>query len=194
MASVMDRAEQLHFTTAAEWRDWLEANHGRPQGVWLVQYKPRTGRPTITYEEAVCEALCFGWIDSTYRSLDEERGALWWSPRRKGSLWARSNKERVARLEMEGRMREAGRAAIERAQADGSWDLLEPVEALVVPDDLAAAFAADPHALVQWEAFPPTTKRAYLLWIATARREATREKRVRTTAELVAAGNRSGPV
>ena len=186
----MDEAEELHFTTAAQWRAWLEQHHDRPTGVWLVSFKPRTGKPAIAYEEAVCEALCYGWIDSTYRSLDDERGALWWSPRRKGSLWAGSNKERVARLEAEGRMTDAGRRAIAQARADGSWHILESVEALVVPDDLAAALAAHPGADELWQAFPPTARRAYLLWIATAKRPATRAKRVRETAGRVAAGLR----
>ena len=155
-----------------------------------MSYKPRTGKPAIPYEEAVCEALCFGWIDSTYRSLDEERGALWWSPRRKGSLWASTNKERVERLEAEGRMTDAGRAAIEAAKADGSWSILEPVEALIVPDDLTAAFDARPGARSNGRPFAPTAKRAYLLWIATAKREATRSKRVEETADRVAAGLR----
>jgi uncharacterized protein YdeI (YjbR/CyaY-like superfamily) len=186
----MDEAEEVHFTTAAEWRAWLAENGERAQGVWLVQYKPRTGKPAIGYEEAVCEALCFGWIDATYRRIDDERGALWWSPRRKGSLWARTNKARVERLEAEGRMTDAGRAAIERARADGSWTLLEPVEDLVVPDDLAAAFADRAGAREQWESFPPTAQRAYLLWIYTAKRAATRADRVAETAELVAYGRR----
>ena len=113
MSKTKDEAERLHFTTAAEWRDWLAQHHTQPQGVWLVGYKLRTGKPAIAYEDAIREALCFGWVDSTYRRVDDERGALWWSPRRKGSLWASSNKERVARLEAEGRMTDAGRAAIE---------------------------------------------------------------------------------
>ena len=187
---VMDEAEELHLTTAAEWRAWLAENGDRAEGVWLVSYKQRTGKPAIAYEDAVCEALCFGWIDSTYRSLDDERGALWWSPRRKGSLWARTNKTRVERLEAEGRMTDAGRAAIERAKADGSWALLEPVEDLVVPDDLAVALGSQPGAQERWDAFPATAQRAYLLWIYTAKREATRAKRVAETADRVAAGLR----
>ena len=186
---VMDEAEEVHFTTATEWRAWLAENGGRTKGVWLVSYKQRTGKPAIAYEDAVCEALCYGWIDSTYRSLDEERGALWWSPRRKGSLWARTNKARVERLEAEGRMTDAGRAAIERAKADGSWAVLEPVEDLIVPDDLAAALAAL-GARERWTAFAPTARRAYLLWIYTAKRQTTREKRVAETAERTARGLR----
>ena len=187
---VMDEAEELHLTTAAEWRAWLAENGDRAEGVWLVSYKQRTGKPAIAYEDAVCEALCFGWIDSTYRSLDDERSALWWSPRRKGSVWARTNKARVERLEAEGRMTDAGRAAIERAKADGSWALLEPVEDLIVPDDLAAAFAARRGAQEHWQDFPPTAQRAYLLWVYTAKRAPTRARRVEETAERVAAGLR----
>lgn len=190
MGRVMDEAEQLHLTEAAEWRAWLEANHGRQQGVWLVSYRPRTGKPAISYEDAICEALCFGWVDSTYRRLDDERGALWWSPRRKGSLWARTNKERVARLEAEGRMTDAGRQAIARAKADGSWSILEPVEALEVPADLAAALEARTGARERWESFAPTARRAYLLWIVTAKRAPTRAGRVEETADRVAAGLR----
>ena len=186
----MDEAEELHFTTAAEWRAWLAEHHRQPAGVWLVQYKARTGKPAIDYEDAVCEALCFGWIDSTYRRIDDERGALWWSPRRKGSLWARTNKARVKRLEAEGRMTDAGREAIARAKADGSWTILEPVEDLIVPDDLAAAFEARPGARDLWVDLTASAQRAYLLWIYTAKREITRAKRVAETAERVAAGLR----
>jgi uncharacterized protein YdeI (YjbR/CyaY-like superfamily) len=186
----MVAAERLHFETIDQWHDWLAEHHTRREGVWLVSYKRRTGKPAIAYEDAVCEALCFGWIDSTYRSVDDERGMLWWSPRRKGSLWARSNKERAARLEAEGRMSDAGRAAIERAKADGSWALLEPVEALIVPEDLAAALDERPGARKRWESLPPTTRQAFLLWIATAKRPATRERRVAESADLVAAGKR----
>lgn len=190
MTSALDRAERLHLETTAEWRDWLGANHARPNGVWLISWKPRTGKPAIPYEEAICEALCFGWVDSTYRSLDEERGMLWYSPRRKGSVWARSNRERVARLEAQGRMTDAGRAAVEQAKADGSWTILEPVEQLLLPDDLAAALDARLGARERWEAFTPTAKRAYLLWVVTAKREATRARRVAETADRVAAGLR----
>jgi uncharacterized protein YdeI (YjbR/CyaY-like superfamily) len=148
------------------------------------------GKPAIGYEDAVCEALCFGWIDATYRRIDDERGALWWSPRRKGSFWARTNKARIERLEAEGRMTEAGRAVIERAKADGSWSLLEPVEDLIVPDDLAAAFAATAGAEDSWARLPPTAQRSYLLWVYSAKRPATRERRVAESAGLVAQGKR----
>jgi len=186
----MDEAERLHLDEAAQWHAWLVEHHQQRTGVWLVSWKARAGKQAVPYEEAVREALCFGWIDSTYRSLDEERGMLWWSPRRKGSLWAGSNKERVLLLETEGRMTDAGRAAIKAAKADGSWAILEPVEALVVPADLARALDERPGARERWEAFAPTVKRPFLLWIATAKRPETREHRVGDSAHLVAQGKR----
>ena len=186
---VMDEAEEIHLTTAAEWRAWLEENGGRHDGVWLVSYKQRTGKPAVGYEEAVCEALCFGWIDSTYRRIDDERGARWWSPRRKGSLWARTNKERVAWLEAEGRMTDAGRAAIERALADGSWAILESVEALIVPDDLGSAMDARPGARDRWAALTPSAQRAHLFHIVSAKRAPTRERRVRETVDDLTEGH-----
>jgi uncharacterized protein YdeI (YjbR/CyaY-like superfamily) len=115
---------------------------------------------------------------------------LWYAPRRKGSVWARSNRERVARLEAAGRMTPAGRAAVERAHADGSWSILESVEQLVLPDDLAAEIGLRPGARATWEAWPPTAKRAYLAWIVTAKRPETRARRVRESADLIAMGRR----
>jgi len=190
VSTTLDGAERLHLETIEEWRAWLESNHSRPNGVWLVSWKPRSGKPAIPYEEAITEALRFGWIDSTYRSVDDERGMLWWSPRRKGSVWARTNKARIAGLEAEGRMTEAGRAVVDAAKADGSWTILEPVEDLIVPDDLAAALDARPGARERWDAFPPTARRAYLFWIVTAKREATRARRVAESADLVRQGKR----
>jgi len=186
----MDQAERLHFEASGEWHAWLREHHARPAGVWLVSWKSRTGKRAIPYEEAVQEALCYGWIDSTYRSLDEERGMLWYSPRRKGSLWAGSNKARVEKLEVEGRMADAGRAAIEAAKSDGSWALLDPVEALIVPDDLSTALDARTGASDHWEDFAPAVKRSFLFWIATAKRADTRARRVVESADLIAQGRR----
>jgi uncharacterized protein YdeI (YjbR/CyaY-like superfamily) len=182
--------ERLHAETVEAWRAWLAANHERRRGVWLVQWKPRTGRPAIPYEAAIEEALCFGWVDGTYRSLDEERGMLWYAPRRPGSIWARSNRDRVARLEAAGRMLPTGIAAVERAKADGSWSILEPVEQLIVPDDLAAELERRPGARATWDAWPPTARRAYLAWIVMAKRPETRVRRVSQSADAIAAGRR----
>ncbi len=184
-------AERLEPTTLEEWARWLEAQHGRDHGVWLVSWKKATGRQAFGYDAAVVEALRFGWVDSVARALDEDRSMLWFAPRRAGSGWSRSNKLRIARLEGEGRLEAAGRAAVEAAQADGSWALLDAVEDLVVPDDLAAAFDRHPGSREQWEAFPRSAKRALLEWIVQARRPATRATRIEETAAHAARGERA---
>jgi len=170
--------------TLAAWRAWLQSNHTRPDGIWLITYRRATGKATFTYEQAVEEALCFGWIDGHTKTLDEERGMQWFAPRRAGSVWARSNKERVARLIADGRMTPAGQARIDAAQADGTWALWDHVDSLAVPDDLAAALATYPAARANFDAFPRSARHAILGWIATAKRPETRAKRIAETARL----------
>ncbi len=175
----------------AAWRAWLEAHHERDDGVWLVRNKKAAGTPTVSYDEAVEEALCFGWIDSLPRSLDEERTMLYVAPRRPGSGWSRPNKQRIARMVKAGKMTPAGQAKIDAAKADGSWSALDDIENLVVPDDLAAAFEAYPGSANHWEAFPRSVKRGILEWIATAKREATRARRIEETARLAQRNERA---
>ena len=136
------------------------------------------------------EAVAYGWIDSKARKLDEERTAMWMSPRKPGSAWSRPNKERIERLERAGLMTDAGRRAIDVAKQDGSWTRLDSVWDLVVPDDLDAAFASHPGSRESWESFPVSARRASLQWIVEARTDATRTKRVETTAAEAAAGRR----
>ena len=181
----------VELTDRASWRAWLAAHHTRPDGVWTVRYKKSSGRPTLTWDDVVQEAICFGWIDSLPRALDAERTMLYVSPRTPGSNWSGRNKAHVARLEAAGRLAPAGRAAIARARADGSWSALDDVEALVVPSDLAAAFDAHPGARAAWDAFAPSARRGILEWILNAKRPATRQKRLDETARLAARGERA---
>ncbi|HEY1409732.1 MAG TPA: YdeI/OmpD-associated family protein [Promineifilum sp.] len=174
----------IHPLTRDEWRAWLEGNHTRAEGIWLISYKKAAGKPTLPYEAAVEEALCFGWIDGQAKTLDDKRAMLWYAPRKMGSGWARTNKERVERLIAEGRMAPAGLAKVEAAKADGSWTLLDAVENLEVPDDLTREFDRYPDARAHWEAFPRSAKRAILVWIVQAKRPETRAKRVEETARL----------
>jgi uncharacterized protein YdeI (YjbR/CyaY-like superfamily) len=167
-----------------EWRAWLERNHDRSDGVWLVSYRKAAGKPTVTYPEAVEEALCFGWIDSKPGKLDDERTMLWYSPRKPGSGWARTNKERIERLVAQGRMTPAGLAKIDAARADGSWTLLDSSEAMEVPADLEAALAAYPDAARHFGAFPPGVGKAILQWISLAKKPGTRAARIDETARL----------
>jgi uncharacterized protein YdeI (YjbR/CyaY-like superfamily) len=173
---------QVHLETRQQWRAWLEENAATSQSILLVTWRRPTGRPAPSYEDIVEEALCFGWIDSAGRKLDEERTGLRMGPRRSTSGWARTNKTRIERLERDGLMTEAGRAVIERAQADGSWTLLDDVEDLIVPADLAAAFDARPGARKHFDAFPRSARRAILAWIVQAKRPETRQRRLDETA------------
>lgn len=170
--------EEVEPADRAQWRAWLAANHATAPRVWFVSPKKRTGRQRVSYEEAIEEALCFGWVDSTLRPIDDERAALMYTPRRPGSGWAASNKARVARLVDAGLMTEAGLRVVEAAQRDGSWNLLDDVEALRVPADLAAALAADPVAAAGFERLSPSAKRLALWSVVSAKRPETRARRV----------------
>jgi uncharacterized protein YdeI (YjbR/CyaY-like superfamily) len=161
------------------WRDWLSAHHADRPGIFLVL--PRRGRGRLTYDEAVEEALCFGWIDGRVQPIDDQRVRQHFAPRRPGGTWARSNKERVERLEREGRMTPAGRRVVETAQRDGSWNALDDIEALMIPPDLAAALRHNAAAAGRFEAFSPSVRRAFLWWIKSARRPETRARRIADT-------------
>lgn len=173
-----------HPATRAEWRAWLEQNHTRPNGVWMISYKKAVGKPYVTYGEAVEEALCFGWIDSKGNKLDDERTMLWFTPRKPRTGWSKPNKERIARLLAAGLMAEAGQAKIDAAQQDGSWSALDAVEALEIPPDLAAALATYESAQTHFEAFPRSVKRSILVWVVSAKTPATRARRIEETARL----------
>ena len=177
-------SNSVHPLTRAEWRDWLEANHGRREGIWLVTFKKDTGHPRVEYDEAVEEALCFGWVDSKPNTLDEQRSLLWFAPRKPRTGWSRPNKERMERLLAAGLMAPAGLAKVETAKADGSWNKLDAVEALEIPLDLAEALAAYPSAAANFDAFPRSVKRGILEWIVNAKRPETRAQRAAETARL----------
>lgn len=189
--AALDDMEQVHPDTVQQWRDWLADNHGTAPGVWIVTWRKAADRPTLSYDEIVCEALAFGWVDSLPRSLDEQRTMLYISPRKPGSGWSRPNKERVERLTKEHRMASAGQAVIDAAVADGSWSSLDDVENLVVPDDLGAAFDAVPGARAQWDGFPRSAKRGILEWISLAKRPQTRAARIAETADKAGRGERA---
>lgn len=181
-----DGRPMIHPPDRAAWRAWLAAYHSRPTGIWVVMDRRGTNPAAVDYESSVEEALCFGWIDSKVVKLDAERTLLWFSPRRPRGTWARSNKERVERLTAAGLMTPAGLAVIEDAKRAGTWTLLDEVEDLVVPADLAAAFAASSPAHANWDAFSRSARRAILVWIVQAQRPETRAKRVAETARLAA--------
>lgn len=182
----------LTVTDQADLLAWLEAEHTRPSGVWLVRPRRGSGLPELDYEQMICALLAYGWIDAVIRKLDDRRAILWVSPRRKGSVWSTPNKQRVARLETEGAMRPAGRAAVERAQADGSWTVMDGPDRLEVPPDLASALDTNPTARANFDAFPPSVRRVYLGNIALAKTEPTRQRRIKDTVARSEANLRPG--
>jgi uncharacterized protein YdeI (YjbR/CyaY-like superfamily) len=145
----------------------------------------------MTYDEAVEEALCFGWIDSKPNKLDDERSMLWFAPRKPGTGWSKPNKERVERMIAAGLVTPAGLAKIEAAKQDGSWAALDAVEELIIPPDLEAALDAYPSARAHFEAFPRSAKRGILEWIAQAKTAETRARRVEETARLAEVNQRA---
>lgn len=189
--SKLDDLERVHLETRDQWREWLATHHGSSPGIWLVTWRKGAGPPVLGYDDIVEEALCFGWVDSRPGKVDDRRTRILVTPRKPGSSWSRPNKERVERLAAAGLLAPAGQAAVEAAQADGSWSRLDAVEDLVVPDDLAAAFDAEPGSREQWDAFPRSARRGILEWIVTAKRPATRARRVEETAQLAARGERA---
>lgn len=186
----IDRA-WVDFDSRAHLRTWLTDNHADSPGVWAVYPKASTGASDLSWDAIVEECLCVGWIDSLPGKVDDVRTRTYISPRKRGSGWSRRNKEILVRLEAEGLMLPAGRAAVDRARADGSWTLLDLAEDLVVPDDLAAALKANPAARQGYEDYPARTRKALLQWVYTARRVQTRTARVE--AIVNAAGNGTRP-
>lgn len=181
------RREPLPLLAVAnreELRAWLEANHAISAGVRLVLGKKGSTATALRYEDAVEEALAFGWIDSTSGRLDDQRWTVQFTPRKPGSNWSRSNKQRLERLIPEGRIAPAGLAVVEAAKADGSWESIDDVEDMVMPADLATALETDPDALTFWEALPAGQRKISLYWIGSAKRPETRAKRI---AETIAA-------
>jgi uncharacterized protein YdeI (YjbR/CyaY-like superfamily) len=176
----------IQANTRAAWRSWLAANHQQPDGIWLISYKKAAGKGTLDYNDAVEEALCFGWIDSKPNKLDTERTMLWFAPRKPKTGWSKLNKERIERLMASGQMTPAGLAKIETAKQDGSWSSLDGVEALEIPPDLADALSAYANATDNFAAFPRSAKRGILEWISTAKKAETRAKRIAETAQLAA--------
>jgi uncharacterized protein YdeI (YjbR/CyaY-like superfamily) len=171
----------------AEWGRWLTREHARSSGVWVVTTKKGSLKPDAEYVSARDlneECLCFGWIDSKPARVDDERTALLCTPRKAGSGWSLVNKRRIDQLIADGRMTTAGLQAIESAKNDGSWQKLDSVDALEVPDDLQRRLGYYQSARANFTAFPPSTRKAILEWIAQAKTDKTRAKRVEETAAL----------
>lgn len=176
--------ETFSPTSREEWRQWLKENHCSSHSVWLVQYKQKSTRPSITWSDAVDEALCFGWIDSTRKTMDEESFVQFFSKRKTTSNWSKINKAKVERLIAEGLMTEAGLKSIEVAKKNGSWSILDEVEELIMPKDLGEALQSLPGSAEYFSSLSKSVKKMILQWLVLAKRPETRQKRITEIAEL----------
>ena len=168
------------FKDRVAWRAWLAKNHASKTVLWLVYYKKHTDKKSIRYEEAVEEALCYGWIDSIVKRIDDEKYMQKFTPRKEKSNWSESNKKRVAKLIKNGTMAEVGLAKVTAAKRNGSWQRLENVDKNpTVPDDLAQALAKNGRAKANFESFAPSHRKQYLYWLLDAKRADTRERRIK---------------
>ncbi len=186
-------SQHLHFTHRDGWRAWLEENHATAKEAWLVHYKKHTGKPGLSLEEAVEEALCFGWIDGVLRPIDDEKYALRYSPRKKDSVWSETNKRRIRQLIKQGRMTEAGLAKVREAKANGEWRAATLREDTTnIPDDLRQALKANSQARRNFDRLAPSHQRQYIYWITSAKTDKTRQRRIQETVRLVMESKKPG--
>lgn len=181
------------FKDREAWRRWLAANHDRAREIWLAYYKKGTGKKSVTYDEALDAALCYGWIDSTVRALDRERYMQRWTPRKRGSVWSAANKRRLARLAAEGRMRQPGLAKVWEAKRDGSWTTIDAIDRDArTPDELLSALAAHSGAREKFDALSPSQRKLWGWWIQSAKRQETKNRRIEAAVEWILAGRKVG--
>jgi uncharacterized protein YdeI (YjbR/CyaY-like superfamily) len=184
----------LPFASAAEWETWLAANHGSTRGLWLKLAKASTGIPSLTYLEALDGALCYGWIDGQKAPYDERYWLQKFTPRRKASRWSQINRDKVAALECQGRMKPPGIAQVDAAKADGRWDAAYASQSTItVPEDLQRELDADPALAASFAALDRVNRYAILYRLHDARRPETRARRFAQYMERLRQGKKIHP-
>ncbi|UMB53530.1 YdeI/OmpD-associated family protein [Lutibacter sp. A64] len=161
-----------------DWRKWLELNHNKKDGVWLIFYKKKSPKFNLSWSDSVDQALCFGWIDSVKKTIDTETYKQYFSKRKPKSNWSKINKDKVQFLIEQGLMNENGYKSIEIAKANGSWTFLDQIEALIIPEDLKEEFAKHNNSLAFFKCLSNSNKKILLYWVVSAKRKETRKKRV----------------
>ncbi|MDU8886473.1 YdeI/OmpD-associated family protein [Yeosuana sp. MJ-SS3] len=169
---------ELYFKDDEEWRKWLHDNHDTSQGLYLIFYKVTHDKESMRWEEAVKVALCYGWIDSTVKSLGNGKRRQYFTPRNPKSVWSALNKKYIKELTKNNLMHKSGLRKIKIAKENGSWTALDDVENEVIPENLQKAFDESPLAFENYKNFAPSYRKGYLYWLNHAKRDATREKRV----------------
>jgi uncharacterized protein YdeI (YjbR/CyaY-like superfamily) len=182
-----DEHDTIEVANVGELREWFEANHTIADGAWIWFWKVGSGRAAVSWSAMVDVLLCFGWIDTKIQPLDADSYVQYVTPRRAGSVWSKVNKAKLVELEAAGLMTDAGRKVVERAQADGSWALLEAAEAQIVPDDLAAAMNAAAGSREFYDTLSPSQQSSVLRKIYLSKRDVTRAKWVAVSVEQLAA-------
>jgi len=177
---------RLHVTHREDWRQWLSENHHKETEIWLVYYKKHTGKPRVTYNDAVEEALCFGWIDSIVKTIDDERYMQKFTPRKEKSNWSDSNKKRVENLISTGKMTKAGLDIVKIARSNGNWDaLITSMKSFETPIELENALRTNESAKEFFDSLSASYRRQYIGWIASAKRQATKQRRLKEAISLL---------
>ncbi len=185
--------DTLHFKTLSAWHNWLKKNHSKSEGVWLLFYNKKSGKPAIDYEPAVEEALCYGWIDSIIKKIDGERYVRKFTPRNDKSVWSPLNKKRALKLIASKRMTAAGLAKINIAKQNGEWERESGAKIdLILPGQFLAALKKDKRAKENFDKLAPTYRKRFIGWILTAKQDSTRDRRIRECVELLAEGKKLG--
>ncbi len=175
----MKPVDAVHFEDGPAWRKWLRKNHAREREVWLLIHKKSAGGQGIPYERAVEEAVCFGWIDGKLRRIDDRRHMIRFTPRKPGSVWSKSNRERAERMIQKRLMTRAGLESVRVAKKNGRWaEAYAPSEVPDMPEDLSSALRADERAAKNFGSFANSYKTTYVYWVLGAKREETRAKRI----------------
>ena len=182
----MEEREEIYFENDAKWRSWLSENYDSSKGIYIILYKVSSETPSMRWEEAVRVALCYGWIDSTVKRLDDEKRRQLFTPRKTKSVWSKLNKCHIEYLVAENLMHESGLRKIEAAKKDGSWAALDDVDNLKIPDDLQQVFDNNQIAYSNYQAFSMSYCKGYLYWLHSGKRKATREKRIAEIIKLCA--------
>lgn len=189
----MQEYDELYVTSREDWRAWLRVNHAKKKEIWLIYFKKHTNNPTIPYGEAVEEALCFGWIDSIVKRIDEKKYAQRYTPRKNKSLWSELNKIRVEKMIKQGRMTEAGMDKVMVAKKNGHWDrTVTSKETWSMPMELKNALVANKKAKEYFYSLAPSYQRQYIGWIASAKKNETRHKRVKEAINLLEQNQKLG--
>ncbi len=167
-----------------EWREWLEKNHKKEESIWLIFYKKKSANFNLSWSQAVDEAICFGWIDSVKKSLDEERYIQYFTKRKPTSIWSKINKNKVETLTKQGLMSDAGLKCVRIAKENGSWTILDIVEKLIIPEDLERNFQQYPNSKDYFQSLSVVIRKRLLYWVISAKKKDTREKRIGEIAEM----------